>query len=91
LKLKKEFEMRHVSGFSNNTKIRFIVDGFGMYGTVNDLFTKTATVSHGEALRSAIKRLAYIRKHSPSTGDGRPVGVGITANGHQVQIDLMAN
>jgi hypothetical protein len=36
--------MRHVAGFSNSTKIRFIVNGFGMYGTVNDIFTKTATV-----------------------------------------------
>ena len=43
--------MRHVAGFSNSTKIRFIVNGFGMYGTVNDIFTKTATASHGAALR----------------------------------------
>jgi hypothetical protein len=35
--------MRHVAGFSNSTKIRFIVNGFGMYGTVNDIYTKTAT------------------------------------------------
>ena len=47
--------MRHVSGFSNSTKIRFIVNGFGIYGTVNDIFTKTATVSHGAALRFAIQ------------------------------------
>ena len=83
--------MRHVSGFSNSTKIRYIVNGFGMYGTVNDLFTKTATVSHGAALRLAIQKLAYDRRHSPNTGDARPVGVGITYEGVQVQIDLMAN
>jgi hypothetical protein len=35
--------MRHVAGFSNSTKIRFIVNGFGMYGTINDIYTKTAT------------------------------------------------
>ena len=83
--------MRHVSGFSNSTKIRYIVNGFGMYGTVNDLFTKTATVTHGEALRRAINHLAYIRRVSPNTGDGRPVGINITHEGVQVQIDLMAN
>ena len=37
--------MRHVSGFSNSTKIRYSVNGFAMYGTVNDLYTKTATVT----------------------------------------------
>jgi hypothetical protein len=83
--------MRHVTGFSNSTKIRYIVNGFGMYGTVNDLFTKTATVSHGNALRQAINHLSYIRKASPNRGDARPVGVAITHDGVQVQIDLMAN
>ena len=37
--------MRHVAGFSNSTKIRFIVNGFGMYGTVNDIYTSTLTVT----------------------------------------------
>jgi hypothetical protein len=83
--------MRHVAGFSNSTKIRFIINGFGMYGTVNDIFTKTATVSHGAALRLAIQKLAYIRRHSPFTGEGRPVGVNVTHEGHDVQITLMAN
>jgi len=83
--------MRHVPGFSNSTRIRYIVNSFGMYGTVNDLYTKTATVSHGAALRFAIEKLAYIRRHSPNTGEGRPVGVGLTHEGIQVQIDLMAN
>lgn len=83
--------MRHVSGFSNSTRIRYIVNGFGMYGTVNDLFTKTATVSHGEALRAAIRYLARIRHTSPFVGDGRPSGVAITHEGIDVQIDLMAN
>jgi len=83
--------MRHVSGFSNSTRIRYIVNGFGMYGTVNDLYTKTATVSHGAALRHAVEKLAYIRRHSSYTGEGRPVGVGLTHEGIQVQIDLMAN
>jgi hypothetical protein len=88
---KKEKQMRHVSGFSNSTKIRFIVNGFGMYGTVNDLFTKTATVSHGDALRRAINHLAHLRKISPCRGDARPVGVSLTYEGIDVQIDLMAN
>ena len=83
--------MRHVSGFSNSTKIRFIVNGFGMYGTINDIYTKTATVSHGTALRLAIQKLAYDRRHSSFTGEGRPVGVSITYEGVQVQVDLMAN
>ena len=83
--------MRHVAGFSNSTKIRFIVNGFGMYGTVNDIFTKTATASHGAALRLAIQKLAYDRRHSSFRGDGRPVGVNITYEGHEVQITLMAN
>jgi len=83
--------MRHVSGFSNSTRIRYIVNGFGMYGTVNDIYTKTATVSHGEALRLAIQKLAYDRRHSAFKGEGRPVGVAITYEGIQVQIDLMAN
>ena len=83
--------MRHVSGFSNSTKIRYIVNGFGMYGTVNDLYTKTATVTHGRALRHAMEHLAFIRKVTPARGEGRPVGVAITHEGHQVQIDLMAN
>ena len=83
--------MRHVSGFSNSTKIRYIVNGFGMYGTINDIYTKTATVSHGEALRLAIQKLAYYRRHSSFKDEGRPVGVSITHEGIQVQIDLMAN
>jgi hypothetical protein len=83
--------MRHVSGFSNSTKIRFIVNGFGMYGTINDIYTKIATASHGAALRLAIQKLAYDRRRSPSTGEGRPVGVNITHEGHDVQITLMAN
>jgi len=83
--------MRHVSGFSNSTKIRFVVNGFGMYGTVNDVFTKTATISHGEALRHAVKHLAEIRRRNPNRGEARPVGVNITHEGIQVQIDLMAN
>jgi hypothetical protein len=32
--------MRHVSGFSNSTRIRFIIDGFGMYATINDVLQK---------------------------------------------------
>ena len=83
--------MRHVTGFSNSTKIRYIVNGFGMYGTVNDIFTKTATVSHGEALRLAMQKLAYDRRRSSFRSEGRPVGVSITHEGIQVQIDLMAN
>jgi hypothetical protein len=88
---KKELAMRHVTGFSNSTKIRYIVNGFGMYGTINDIYTKTATVSHGEALRLAIQKLAYDRRRSSFRGEGRPVGVSITHEGVQVQIDLMAN
>ena len=83
--------MRHVSGFSNSTKIRYIVNGFGMYGTVNDLYTKTATVSHGRALRHAMEHLAWRRQVSSLRGDERPVSVALTHEGHQVQIDLMAN
>ena len=83
--------MRHVSGFSNSTKIRYIVNGFGMYGTVNDLYTKTATMTHGRALRHAMEHLAWIRRVSSHRGDERPVGVSITHEGVQVQIDLMAN
>ena len=83
--------MRHVPGFSNSTKIRFIINGFGMYCTINDLYTKTATASHGAALRLAIHKLAYDRRHSSFQGEGRPVGVGITHEGHDVQITLMAN
>jgi len=87
----KESAMRYVTGFSNSTKIRFIINGFGMYATINDIYTKTATVSHGAALRLAMQKLAYDRRHSSFRGEGRPVGVGITHEGHQVQIDLMAN
>jgi hypothetical protein len=83
--------MRHVTGFSNSTKIRFIVNGFGMYGTINDIYTKTATASHGAALRLAIQKLAYNRRHSSFAGDGRPVGIAITHEGVDVQVDLMAN
>jgi len=83
--------MRHVSGFSNSTRIRFIINGFGMYGTINDLYTKMATESHSKALRLAVEKLAYIRRHSPNTGEARPVGVNITYEGHEVQITLMAN
>jgi len=83
--------MRHVAGFSNSTKIRFNVNGFGMYGTINDIYTKIAAVTHGDALRLAIQKLAYDRRRSPFTGEGRPVGVNITHEGHDVQITLMAN
>ena len=83
--------MRHVSGFSNSTRMRFIIDGFGMYATINDVFTKTGTVSHGAALRYAVEYLAEIRRRSPVLGEGRPVGTVVTHEGHQVQINLMAN
>ena len=83
--------MRHVAGFSNSTRIRFIVNGFGMYGTINDIYTKIATASHSDALRLAIQKLAYDRRRSSFTGEGRPVGVGITHEGVDVQITLLAN
>jgi hypothetical protein len=40
---------------------------------------------------TAIQKLAYDRRHSSFKGEGRPVGVGITHEGVQVQVDLMAN
>ena len=78
-----------ISGLSNTQKIRFMVEGFGMYCKVGDV-ENIATISHADAVRFALNTLANHRAAEKAAGGISPVGMGVTApNGLQVQIDLV--
>lgn len=83
--------MRHVSGFSNSTRIRFIIDGFGMYCKVSDI-ENFSTSSHRVAVISALQHLQCSRDLAKSCGKKEiPVGYGTRSNFQGVDHDVQVN
>lgn len=78
-----------VSGFKNSQKIRLIINGFGVYTTINDVFFNLfATVSHRYAAECALYALSQMRAGS-GAAEQCVSGLCATYNGHQVQLDLI--
>lgn len=78
-----------VPGLNNTRRIRFLVNGVGMYCTVRDVFLNMATTQHATAVEEALKEIARIRS-GPGAGDQSAMGILMTAsNGVNVQVDLV--
>ena len=78
---------RMVSGLKNSQRVRFMIDGFGFYCKVEDLFMNTGTLSHASALQDAVFALASSRS-DPGPAGKACIGIAGTWQGHNVQIDL---
>ena len=78
---------RLVPGLKNSQRIRFIIDGFGFFCTVEDLWMNTGTTSHATALQDAVFALAS-SKSDPGPAGKACIGIAGTWRGHNVQIDL---
>lgn len=87
-----------IDGFKNSQKIRVMFNmpdqklqntGFGIYTTVAGVCNTFATASHSAAACDALLKLAYMRRTAEKDGDPIPVGLGCTARGMQVQVDLI--
>jgi len=80
-----------VSGMNNSQKIRFIVNGFGMYCKVSDI-ENFATSSHRVAVISALQHLQCDRDLYKSTGrKDIPTGFGTRSNFQGVDIDVQVD
>jgi len=80
-----------VSGMNNSQKIRFIVNGFGMYCKVSDI-ESFATSSHRVAVISALQHLQCDRDLSKSLGKKEiPTGFGTRSNFQGVDIDVQVD
>lgn len=83
---------RLVSGLNNSQKIRFMIDGFGMYCKVVDI-ENFATSSHRVAVFMALQNLQASRELAFSKCQPQPTGFGFngTFQGvkHDVQVDLV--
>ena len=80
-----------VTGMNNSQKIRFIIDGFGMYCKVSDI-ENFATSSHRVAVISALQHLQCDRDLYKSTGrKDIPTGYGTRSNFQGVDHDVQVN
>ena len=80
-----------VSGLNNSQKIRFIVNGFGMYCKVSDI-ENFATSSHRVAVISALQHLQCDRDLYKSTGrKDIPTGFGTRSTFQGVDIDVQVD
>jgi len=80
-----------VSGMNNSQKIRFIVNGFGMYCKVSDI-ENFATSSYRVAVISALQHLQCDRDLHKSTGrKDMPTGFGTRSTFQGVDIDVQVN
>lgn len=84
---------RLVEGLNNSTKIRFMIDGFGMYCRVSDI-ENFATSTHRAAVWSALQHLQCSRDLAQSQGKKEvPTGFGYRSMfqgvNHDVQVDLV--
>ena len=82
-----------VSGMNNSQKIRFMIDGFGMYCKVADI-ENFATSSHRVAVIAALQHLQCTRDLAQSCGrKDIPTGFGTRRKfqgvDHDVQVDLI--
>jgi hypothetical protein len=80
-----------VSGMNNSQKIRFMVNGFGMYCKVSDT-ENFATTSHRVAVISALQHLQCSRDLAKSCGKKEmPTGFGTRSTFQGVDIDVQVD
>ena len=80
-----------VQGMNNSQKIRFMIDGFGMYCKVSDI-ENFATSSHRVAVISALQHLQCDRELCKSLGrKDIPTGFGTRSSFQAVTHDVQVN
>lgn len=80
-----------IQGMNNSQKIRFIVNGFGMYCKVSDI-ESFATTSHRVAVFSALQSLQCSRELAKSCGKKEiPTGFGTRSMFQGVDIDVQVD
>jgi hypothetical protein len=80
-----------IQGMNNSQKIRFIVNGFGMYCKVSDI-ENFATTSHRVAVISALQHLQCDRELYKSKGRKElPTGFGTRSTFQGVDIDVQVD
>ena len=85
-------KQRLIAGLNNSQKIRFIVDGVGMYCRISDV-ENFATYSAQQAVITALQNLQAQRELAFSMCKAQPTGFGIRSvfagKSHDVQVDLL--
>jgi hypothetical protein len=85
-------KQRLIEGLNNSQKIRFIVDGVGMYCRISDV-ENFATVSAQQAVISALQNLQASRELASTMRSPLPTGFGtrsvFAGRDHNVQVDLI--
>jgi hypothetical protein len=86
-------KQRLIEGMNNSTRIRFIVDGVGMYCRISDV-ENFATYSAQQAVITALQNLqAHSRELAFATCKAQPTGWGTNSVfagvQHNVQVDLL--
>ena len=85
-------KQRLIEGMNNSTRIRFIVDGVGMYCRISDV-ENFATYSAQQAVITAQQNLQNIRELAFATCKAQPTGWGTNSVfagvQHNVQVDLL--
>ena len=85
-------KQRLIEGLNNSQKIRFIVDGVGMYCRISDV-ENFATVSAQQAVITALQNLQAQRELAFSRCKPQPTGWGTNSifagKQHDVQVDLL--
>lgn len=85
-------KQRLIQGMNNSQKIRFIVDGVGMYCRISDV-ENFATLSAQQAVITALQNLQAQRELAFTMCKPRPTGWGTNSvfGGvqHNVQVDLV--
>lgn len=83
---------RLIQGFNNSQRIRFIVDGVGMYCRIADV-ENFATASAQQAVITALQNLQAQRELSRARRQPQPTGWGthstFAGRPHDVQVDLV--
>jgi hypothetical protein len=85
-------KQRLIQGLNNSQKIRFIVDGIGMYCKIADV-ENFATLSAQQAVITALQNLQAQRELAFTTCQPQPRGFGFNSvfsgKRHDVQVDLI--
>ena len=85
-------KQRLIAGLNNSQKIRFIVDGVGMYCRIADV-ENFATYSAQQAVITALQSLQAQRELASTMCRAQPTGWGTNSifagKQHEVQVDLL--
>ena len=85
-------KQRLIQGLNNSQKIRFIVDGVGMYCRISDV-ENFATYSAQQAVITALQNLQAQRELAFTMCRAQPTGWGTNSifggRQHNVQVDLL--